>query len=158
MDLHNLKKKAAESEKLNKELFRRLKKQLPKDLDEKMLGLHEEVFSYTDCLECANCCKSISPVITDKDIQRIASHLKMRPSEYNSRYLNVDEDGDYVFKETPCLFLMPDNYCKIYSVRPKACKEYPHTDRRRFHQIFDLTIKNSYVCPAVLDILEMLRK
>jgi Fe-S-cluster containining protein len=25
---------------------------------------------------------------------------------------------------------MDDNKCSIYEVRPKACREYPHTDRK----------------------------
>jgi Fe-S-cluster containining protein len=34
-------------------------------------------------------------------------------------------------------------------VRPKACREYPHTDRKHMHQIMDLTYRNTLVCPAV---------
>ncbi|MGL4411715.1 MAG: YkgJ family cysteine cluster protein [Bacteroidales bacterium] len=52
---------------------------------------------------------------------------------------------------------MDDNYCSIYEDRPKACREYPHTDRKKFFQIASLTIKNSYTCPAVYEILERLR-
>jgi hypothetical protein len=74
------------------------------------------------------------------------------------QYLQLDEEGDYVFRETPCPFLMPDNYCMIYEVRPRACREYPHTDRARFHQILKLTWRNTLVCPAVLEIVEELRK
>ncbi|MGL5620544.1 MAG: YkgJ family cysteine cluster protein, partial [Tannerellaceae bacterium] len=63
-----------------------------------------------------------------------------------------------VFKSMPCPFLMSDNYCSIYSDRPKACREYPHTDRKKFIQIANLTIKNSYTCPGVYEILERLKK
>ncbi|MBN2746575.1 MAG: YkgJ family cysteine cluster protein, partial [Bacteroidales bacterium] len=71
--------------------------------------------------------------------------------------LRIDEDGDYVFKTMPCPFLAPDNYCLIYDFRPKACREYPHTDRTKFLQIANLTITNSATCPAVYEILERLR-
>ncbi|MCD8261039.1 MAG: YkgJ family cysteine cluster protein [Bacteroides sp.] len=73
-------------------------------------------------------------------------------------YLRIDEDNDYVFKSMPCPFLGTDNYCCIYEDRPKACREYPHTDRKKFYQLYSLSIKNSTTCPAVLEILERLRK
>lgn len=46
-------------------------------------------------------------------------------------YLRVDEDNDKVFKSMPCPFLGEDNLCSIYDIRPKACREFPHTDRKK---------------------------
>jgi hypothetical protein len=77
---------------------------------------------------------------------------------FKKTYLKIDEDGDFIFQNMPCPFLLPDNYCSIYEVRPKACQEYPHTDRRKFHQVFSLTLKNIYTCPAVYEIAEELKK
>jgi Fe-S-cluster containining protein len=54
-------------------------------------------------------------------------------------YLLLDEEHDYVFRQQPCPFLGVDNYCSIYEVRPKACREYPHTDRDKFHQLLNLS-------------------
>ena len=71
-------------------------------------------------------------------------------------YLEMDEEEEYVFRLQPCPFLGTDNYCAIYASRPKACREYPHTDRKRFYQILDLTAKNTKVCPAVFNIVEEL--
>lgn len=158
MSPDEIKKKAADQRKSNRELFRKLKRKKPSDLDVTVKNLHDEVFSITDCLACANCCKSIPPMLNDRDIQRLASALKMRPAIFAERFLTTDEDGDHVFRETPCPFLMPDNYCSVYEHRPKACREYPHTDRSRFYQVLDLTLKNTEVCPAVLDIARLLGK
>jgi Fe-S-cluster containining protein len=72
--------------------------------------------------------------------------------------LKRDSDEDFVLKSSPCAFLGEDNFCSIYDVRPKACQEFPHTDRRRQHQILDLTRKNSEVCPAVFEIVDKLKK
>ena len=69
----------------------------------------------------------------------------------------MDEDNDYVFRQMPCVFLDKENYCRIYENRPRACREYPHTDRRRMHQILDLTLKNMETCPAVFEIVERLK-
>ncbi|NBU47652.1 MAG: YkgJ family cysteine cluster protein, partial [Flavobacteriales bacterium] len=60
----------------------------------------------------------------------------------------------YVLKSSPCTFLGDDNYCNIYEVRPLACREYPHTDRKNMFQILDLTAQNSKICPAVSRIVQ----
>jgi hypothetical protein len=82
----------------------------------------------------------------------------MKPGDFIDKYLRVDEDKDLVLKSSPCAFLGSDNYCAIYESRPKACREYPHTDRKKMVQIMDLTHKNTLVCPAVLEMVERLKK
>lgn len=149
---------AADKRDESRKFFARLRKRVPKDLDQQMLELHEDVFEQTDCLQCANCCKTTSPLFTDKDIERIAKHLRLRPAEFTERYLHIDEDGDFVLNHAPCPFLGGDNYCSIYDVRPKACREYPHTDRKNFHQLFNLTLKNTEICPAAFEIVERMKK
>jgi Fe-S-cluster containining protein len=91
-------------------------------------------------------------------VRRIAASLRIKPSGFAERYLVVDEEGDYIFQSMPCPFLGSDNYCSIYDVRPRACREYPHTDRRRVYQVMALALKNSTICPAVFEILEQLRR
>lgn len=139
-----------------KSFYKKQKKKLEKS-DEKIRRIHEEVSNETNCLECANCCRTLGPAIYDKDIERMAKALRMKPSEVVERYLKVDEDRDYVFKSMPCPFLMSDNYCSIYESRPKACREYPHTDRKKFHQIYLLTVKNAKTCPIAFEVLKQLQ-
>jgi Fe-S-cluster containining protein len=142
----------------NENYFRKLKKKKPGNLDDTVSLIHHDVFNEVDCLLCANCCKTISPVLKNKDIDRIAKRLRMKPSEVVAQYLEIDEEDDYVFREQPCPFLMDDNYCLIYEDRPRACREYPHTDRRKFHQILNITLKNTEICPAVFMVIERLKK
>ncbi len=123
-----------------------------------MQELHEEEFAQTDCLSCGNCCKTTSPIFTDKDISRISRALKMKETQFVSQYLRRDEDDFMVLREAPCPFLGSDNACFIYDDRPKACREYPHTDRKRFIQITDLTLKNTEICPAAFNIVERLKE
>lgn len=141
-----------------KKLFKSLKKRKPKNLDDVVHHAHEEVFEEIDCLSCANCCKKLGPRLSDSDIKRLAKFLKIKPAKFIDKYLRVDEDNDFVFKSMPCPFLMPDNYCMVYEVRPKACREYPHTDRKRFYQILDLTQKNVETCPAVYEVVERIKE
>lgn len=135
----------------------KLKTKKPKNLDDVVHGLHDEAFTKFNCLDCANCCKTIGPRLIDKDIERLAKHLKMKVSDFSSKYVLTDEDGDFVFKEHPCPFLLPDNYCMVYENRPKACREYPHTDRKRFYQILELSYKNCETCPVVFEIFEEMK-
>ena len=156
--INNLPKLAKDKHKENKTFFTKLKKKPPKQLDYIMQTLHETEFKRTNCLECANCCKTTGPLFTDKDIERISKHFKQKPRLFIEQYLRVDEDNDHVLQSVPCPFLGVDNFCSIYNVRPKACREFPHTDRKKFHQISNLTIKNIAICPAAYNIVEELKK
>lgn len=139
---------------------RRILKSLSKlkkpELDAIFAEKHDEVFEKTDCLACANCCKTSSPIVVMADVDRIAKYLKIRPGDFVVKYLRMDEDEDYVFQLTPCVFLNEDHTCSIYEVRPRACREYPHTDRKHMHTILELTFQNSMVCPAVYEIIRKL--
>lgn len=156
--LSQLPQKAKEAEAENKKFFAKLKKKPPKHLDTLMQALHEEEFERTDCLTCANCCKTTGPLFTDKDVERISKHFRMKPQQFIETYLRIDEDKDYVLQSVPCTFLGADNYCSIYDVRPKACREFPHTDRKKFQQISNLTMKNVAICPAAFNIVEEMKK
>ena len=156
--LNNLPKLAKDKHNENKKFFDKLKKKTPKNLDYIMQDLHEQEFKRTDCLECANCCKTTGPLFTDKDIERISKHFKLKPQQFISQYLRMDEENDYVLQNVPCSFLGADNYCSIYEVRPKACSEFPHTDRKKFQQISNLTLKNVAICPAAFNIVEEMKK
>jgi uncharacterized protein len=148
------KKKAAE----NKKFLLGLKRKEPRKLDEVFHAVHEEVFEEINCLNCANCCKTTSPIFYENDIERLAKSLKMKPGDFVQKYLRIDEDNDYVLQTAPCPFLDGENYCMVYEDRPKACREYPHTDRKKMYQVLDLATKNTMVCPAVFEMVERLKR
>lgn len=135
-----------------------LKRHKGKSLDRWADQLHQQTFNEMDCLDCANCCKSIPPIITKTDSARIAKHLRLKVAEFQDQYVVQDEDGDLVMNSSPCPFLLPDNACSIYEVRPKACRQYPHTDQQTFSQNLHLHNINAYYCPGVHHILEEMQK
>lgn len=157
MDLNKFKDDSQNRSKENKKFLNSLKNKNPRKLDVHFHKLHEEVFEEIDCLDCANCCKTTSPIFRDKDIERLAAHFRIKPGEFIDKYLHLDNDQDYVLNSSPCPFLMDDNYCSVYEDRPRACREYPHTDRKKMIGILNLTYKNTLVCPAVLEIVERLK-
>ena len=152
-----LKKKAQLERKENKKLFMKLKKMKGAHLDQKFEELHNQVFDKIDCLECANCCKTTSPLFIQKDVDRIAKHLNMRPSFFETKYLMRDDEFDLVLRTSPCTFLSKDNTSSIYHIRPRACSEYPHTNRKKMAKILPLTLKNIEICPAVSRIVDKMK-
>jgi len=152
MDLNNFSKEAALHFDKHKIVLSNLKKN--RKVDDLFHHLHDKVFEKIDCLECANCCKTTSPIFYESDISRVSRALKMKVPEFIATYLHKDDDNDYVLNSAPCPFLGLDNKCIVYENRPKACREYPHTNRKRMSQILNLTLKNTQICPAVHEIVK----
>ena len=156
--LEQLPQRAKDTARETKTFFQRLKKRPPKKLDEITQEIHKEVFAQTNCLDCANCCETTGPLFERKDITRIAKYLRLKPAQFEAQYLRVDEDNDWVLQQVPCAFLGEDNACSIYDVRPKACREFPHTDRSKIYQIASHTQKNVAICPAAYTIVEKMKE
>ena len=142
----------------NRKFLHSLKKKNPRNVDDAFHDVHDAVFEEINCLDCANCCKTTSPIFYQTDIERVAKSVRMKPGDFIDKYLRVDEDKDYVLKSSPCPFLDSENYCRVYEDRPKACREYPHTNRKKMVQIMDLTYKNTLVCPAVAEMVDRMKK
>ncbi|TAH43776.1 MAG: YkgJ family cysteine cluster protein [Bacteroidetes bacterium] len=121
--------------------------------------LNKEAFKKIDCLDCANCCKTMSPTYTKVDVKRISKHVGMTYNEYFDKYLYKDETGDIMNKKTPCQFLKKDNKCAIYPVRPKDCSGFPHTQLKDFKLFITGTHKqNIEYCPITLNIVERMHE
>ena len=151
--LDNWEKRSKEHEKQYKQLLQRadknkVLKQLP--------DFHEEAFSKINCLHCANCCKGYSPRFKTPDIKRISKVVGMKEGDFIEKYLDLDKEGDYVTKSSPCTFLDADNYCGIYDHRPSDCARFPYTDEDVILKRPLITLKNSTFCPAVYYVLEKL--
>jgi len=151
--LKNWEKKSGERAKLYKQfLLRPDKNKVLKQLPQ----LHDEAFSKVSCLDCAACCKNYSPRFKTPDIKRISKHLRMKEGEFIDRYLDLDNEGDYVVNTKPCPFLGGDNYCSIYEHRPSDCSRFPYTNEDVMIKRPALTQKNATFCPAVYFVLEKL--
>lgn len=159
MDLiQDWKNRKGQQKKAHKKLVQKLRNHKGKRLNEFGTQIHEEVFSKVDCLDCANCCSSIPPIVNKTDSARIAKVLGLKVAEFEEKYLTQDEDGDRVMNASPCPFLLENNYCQIYEHRPKACRQYPHTGDFEFANNLNLHSINSQYCPGVFHILERMMK
>ncbi len=151
-------KKKNETKASNKKLIQRLKKANSKKVDQLADQLHDSVFQKVDCLDCANCCTSIPPMLNDTDVRRIARNLGIKEAQFKDQYIRIDEDQDMVMASTPCPFLGEDHKCFIYEFRPKACRQYPHTNQLEFMRNSHLHVTNARYCPAVFHIMEQLKE
>jgi uncharacterized protein len=156
LDSENLKSRAAGNKKRFLSVVEKINKMKGPDVDRLFHKLHHEEFTETDCTGCAICCRSLGPRLTSSDIERVSKYLKTGTSDFFKTYLSVDEDNDYVFKSMPCPFLQEDNHCSIYSVRPGACRNYPHTDQKNIRGIVGTCLLNTACCPVVFNIFKKL--
>ncbi|TXC81498.1 YkgJ family cysteine cluster protein [Luteibaculum oceani] len=123
-----------------------------------ILEVHAEVEKEINCLECANCCKTTPALVENEEFDRLAKAIGVTRSKFVQGFLELDEDGDFVFNQSPCRFLGPDNKCCIYEDRPNACREYPHTDDSNFRKYQEMNLENTKICPIVVRVLEKLMK
>ncbi len=159
MDLQNFRRRAARNKNGLVAFLQKLDEIVPEDMPEIVAKADAEVWAHTDCLTCANCCKTMTPTYNSKDIQRISGHLGMSPKEFKAKWLHQDEDnGDWVNNEVPCQFLQPDNKCGIYEVRPLDCAEFPHHNKKPFDDYNDTFIGNITRCPATYELAMKLKK
>jgi Fe-S-cluster containining protein len=149
--------------KLNAKQFRsfltKIEKKNPKNIDQVTAKLSPEVWAEVDCLSCANCCKSMSPTFTPKDIKRIAAHLEMKPAEFKETWLEYDKkDKDWVNVSRPCQFLnLTSNMCSIYEVRPADCAGFPHLTKKKFTEYVHVHKQNVEYCPATYKLVEKMK-
>jgi Fe-S-cluster containining protein len=134
----------------------------PDELDQQFHDLHNEIFirDEYDCCKCANCCKLYDIRIEQKDIPAMAEYLGQTKSYFIEKYLTEDrEEADvFIFQAKPCSFLEPDGKCRIYSVRPLVCRDFPHT--KKPDRLFSLSAIMDFAeeCPVVLEIIEQLKR
>jgi hypothetical protein len=110
-----------------KKYFDKLKKNPPRDLDYQMQELHEREFKKTDCLECANCCKTTGPLFTSADIERISKSFRQKPQQFIDQYLRIDEDKDY----STLVFY---NCVKVINANYSTCLDYGSEDFPEFYR------------------------
>lgn len=145
----------------NKRAFRRfltkLEKTPPRGLDKIAVETDKDTWLVTDCLTCANCCKTMSPTFTKKDITRIAGHFEMTDEEFRKKWLYKDRNGDWINKQQPCQFLnLEDNKCSIYAIRPRDCAGFPHHTRKRMVDYMHVFKQNVEYCPATYKMVELI--
>jgi uncharacterized protein len=140
-----------------KSFLQKLAKENTKGLDKLAILLSPKVWAETDCLACANCCKVMSPTYTKTDIKRISAYLETTEKAFKEKWLEKDEEGDWLNKSLPCQFLGGDNKCTIYEVRPLDCAGFPHLTKRKMHSYMHVHEQNINYCPATYNLVQKMQ-
>jgi Fe-S-cluster containining protein len=132
-----------------------LRRKPPRGLDQLAERMDKEVWKEVDCTSCANCCITMSPTYTQRDIKRISSFLGMTSKDFKTKWLFRDKEGDWLNKSAPCQFLDPEtNHCNIYAVRPADCVGFPHFTKKKMIEYMHVHIQNVESCPATFKMVE----
>jgi Fe-S-cluster containining protein len=122
-------------------------------------GIQEQI----DCTQCANCCKTSTTEISERDIDRLSRHLRIGREDFLRDYTMRDDEGALSLKFNQaaggCVFL-DGNLCTVYEARPDICQRYPHMVRgsgsiaSRMWQFVD----RATVCPITYNALEAFKE
>jgi Fe-S-cluster containining protein len=121
-------------------------------------GIEEQI----DCTTCANCCKVATAVVSERDFERLAKHLRISRERFVAEYTMESEEEGRILKRTGeegCVFL-DGTACTVYEARPDTCRRFPHVVRgngsiaSRMWQFVD----RAYYCPIVYNSLEAFKQ
>ena len=158
VNLRLFRKKVRENKGAFKRFLTRLEKKPPRGLDHVTVETNIAVWKETDCLSCANCCKTMSPTYTKSDLIRISNHLGLTVDELKAKYLYKDKNGDWLNKKQPCQFLnLENNKCSIYDIRPRDCAGFPHHTKKRMVDYMHVFKQNVEYCPATYRLVEKMK-
>jgi Fe-S-cluster containining protein len=117
-------------------------------------GIEEQI----DCTQCANCCRVATARVAERDVERLAKFLRIKPSRVMADYVVESEEEGYVLRrdeESGCIFLS-GNECTVYDARPESCQRFPHVVRGNgsiASRMWEFVDRACY-CPIVYNSLE----
>lgn len=160
VSLRSFKLKVGKNKTAFKRFLTKIEKNPPHLLDVMVEQIDKEVWLETNCLSCANCCKTMTPTFTPKDIKRIAAHFEIKPIEFKRKWLyQHGKDPDWINTSMPCQFLnKQNNMCSIYEVRPADCAGFPHLTKQKMPTYMHVHKQNLTFCPATYKMVEKLRE
>ncbi len=155
LDLAKIQKHGKEKRDENFDFRSFLKSQDTDNVDNLVHQLYKEISEKIDCTNCGNCCVELKPLLTEKDIEKIAQRVGITPQEIIDTDTERD-DGQYYFKALPCVFLN-DKKCSIYDDRPHECMSYPFLHKKDIITRLWGVVDNYSICPIVYNVYEQLK-
>ena len=117
-------------------------------------GIEDQI----DCTQCANCCRVATAKVTERDVERLAKHLRIKPSRVMADFVVESEEEGHILRrdeESGCVFLS-GNECTVYDARPESCQRFPHVVRGNgsiASRMWEFVDRACY-CPIVYNSLE----
>ncbi|MFI5188071.1 MAG: YkgJ family cysteine cluster protein [Chitinophagales bacterium] len=156
VNLESFKQRVRRRKKAFRRFLCKIEKKPPRKLDQLTAAAEQEIWKEVDCLNCANCCKAMTPTYTAKDIRRISLHFEMEMREFKDKWLYKETgSGDWINRNTPCQFLdQKTNMCTIYEIRPADCAGFPHLTKMKMIGYMHVHKQNLEYCPATYRMVE----
>ena len=155
VNLRSFRQQVLRNKRRMKGFLSRLEKKAPRGMRELEIVANQQAWEKTDCLDCANCCKTMSPTYTGEDVRRISRHLGMSKAAFRKKWLYKDKTGDWMNVKQPCQFLdLTTNKCDIYAVRPRDCAGFPHHNKKMGADYMHMYKQNIEYCPATYRLVE----
>jgi hypothetical protein len=144
-------KKRVENEALRRHLKRHV------FVERKLRRIAEEIEEQIDCTACGNCCKVATARLIERDVEKLARHLRISPARFLADYTTESEEEGTILKRTGagCVFL-DGTRCSVYEVRPASCDMFPHLVRGSgslVARMWEMPDRACY-CPIVYNALE----
>lgn len=123
--------------------------------------LAEQVEDAIDCTQCANCCRVATVKLSERDIERLSSSMRLKRSEFLKHYTTESpEEGTILLRTGAGCTFLDGNTCLVYEDRPDICQRFPHVVRgdgsiaSRMWQFVD----RACYCPIVYNSLEAFKR
>lgn len=127
-------------------------------VERRLKKIAQEVEEQFDCLACGNCCRVATAKVLDRDVERLARHLRIPASRVVRDYCQESEEEGWILKRDDahgCVFLR-GNECTVYESRPGSCADFPHLARgaRSLESRMWAMPDRATYCPIVYNTLE----
>ncbi|NWF83159.1 MAG: YkgJ family cysteine cluster protein [Bryobacteraceae bacterium] len=127
-------------------------------VERRLKKIAQEVEEGIDCLACGNCCRVATAKVLDRDVERLARHLRIPVSRVVRDFCQESEEEGWILKRSDahgCVFLS-GNECTVYQYRPGSCADFPHLARgaRSLESRMWAMPDRATYCPIVYNTLE----
>lgn len=156
IDIKEIERLAKERRTENLNFIAFLKEKDSNYIDHLVMELNRYFSAEIDCTSCGNCCTKLRPILAELDIDQLVKVSNLSRAKFKKEYVEMDEEGDMLFKNLPCSFLR-NHKCSIYNYRPSDCHEYPHLNKTGFTDRLFGILENYSVCPIVFNVIEGLK-
>jgi Fe-S-cluster containining protein len=139
----------------------RFRKSMKSHSDRILRRIAQDVEEQIDCTACANCCKLATVRLSERDIERLARHLRIPAARFLADYTVESATEGRILRRgaSGCVFL-GGNECTIYEFRPDICQRFPHLVRGQgsiASRMWEFVDRACY-CPIVYNSLEAFKK
>ena len=129
-------------------------------VERKLRVIGQIIEDQIDCTVCANCCRVATVKLQERDIEKLAKFLRIKPQQFIRDYTMESEEEGRILKRTEsgCVFLSGTE-CTVYEARPAACQAFPNVVRgngsipSRMWQFVD----RATYCPIVYNWIEAVK-